>query len=184
MINEAMRAYEYTPASEPKSTSPSDVLQAMGVLKIGKAAGRNGIPNRFLRYLPLRTVTFLTKIFNSVLRRQYFPPAWKHPRMVFIPTLGRYPTLPSSYSPVTLFDSVDKLFEKILFTRVLREVNGRELLRDEQFGFRPRHSTTLQLARLVERVSRNIHEKRLTGVVFPDVAKSLDTVWVKASFKS
>jgi hypothetical protein len=54
--------------------------------------------------------------------------------------------------------TVGKLFEKILLSRVLREVNERGLLRDEQFGFRPKHSTTLQLARLVERVNRNFDE--------------------------
>jgi hypothetical protein len=51
-------------------------------------------------------------------------------------------------------------------------VSGRGLLRDEQFGFRPRHSTSLKLTPLVERVSRNFGEKRLTGAVFLDVAKA------------
>jgi hypothetical protein len=54
------------------------------------------------------------------------------------------------------------------------------LLRDKQFGFRPRHSTTLQLARLVERVNRNFDEGRLTVAGFLDVAKAFDTVWVKS----
>jgi hypothetical protein len=40
------------------------------------------------------------------------------------------------------------------------------------------NSTSLQLARLVERVTRNFGEKRLTGAVFLDVAKAFDTVWV------
>jgi len=40
------------------------------------------------------------------------------------------------------------------------------------------NSTALQLARLVERVSRNFDKKRLTGAVFLDVAKAFDTVWV------
>jgi hypothetical protein len=53
------------------------------------------------------------------------------------------------------------------------------LLRDGQFGFRLRHSTTLQLARNVERVNRNFDERRLTGAVFLDVAKDFDTLWVK-----
>jgi retron-type reverse transcriptase len=34
----------------------------------------------------------------------------------------------------------------------------------------------LQLARLVERITRNFGEKRLTGAVFLDVAKAFDTV--------
>jgi len=36
----------------------------------------------------------------------------------------------------------------------------------------------LQLARLVERITRNFGEKRLTGAVFLDVAKAFDTVWI------
>ena len=40
------------------------------------------------------------------------------------------------------------------------------------------HSTSLQLARLVERITRSFGEKRLTGAVFFDVAKAFDTVWI------
>jgi len=36
----------------------------------------------------------------------------------------------------------------------------------------------LQLARLVERITRNFVEKKLTGAVFLDVAKAFDTVWI------
>ena len=61
-------------------------------------------------------------------------------------------------------------------TRILHEVSVRRLMRDEQFGFRPRHSTSLQLARLVERITRNFGEKRLTGTVFLDRPKAFDTV--------
>ena len=50
-------------------------------------------------------------------------------------------------------------------------------MRDEQFGFRPKHSTSLQLDRLV-RITRNFSEKRLSGAVFLNVAKALDTVWI------
>ena len=39
-------------------------------------------------------------------------------------------------------------------------------------------STSLQLTRLVGRITRNFGEKRLTGAVFLDVAKAFDTVWI------
>jgi hypothetical protein len=51
-------------------------------------------------------------------------------------------------------------------------------MRDEQFGFRPRQSTTLQLARLVEGITRNFGVKKLTGAVFLAVAKAFETVWI------
>jgi hypothetical protein len=126
-------------------------------------------------------VSILVVLFNAILCKQYFPAAWKRARVFSILKPGKDPALPSSYRPVSLLDTIGKLFEKILLSRILHEVSGRGLLRDEQFGFRPKHSTALQLTRLVERVSRNFDEKMLTGAVFLDVAKAFDTVWVDGS---
>jgi hypothetical protein len=66
----------------------------------------------------------------------------------------------------------------MLLSRIIYEVSEYGLMRDEQFGFRPRHSTSLQLARLVETITMNFGEKRLTGALFLDVAKAFDTVWL------
>jgi hypothetical protein len=176
-VIEAMRAYEYAPATEPKLTSPSEVLQAIRGQKVGEALRQNGIPNRVLRHLPKRKIPFRTKVFNVVFRKQYFLAAWKHAR-VYVLQPRRDPTLSSSHRPVSLLDTVGKLYEQILLTRVRREENERGLLRDEQFWFRPRHNTTQQLACLVERVDRNFNERQLSGAVFLDVTKAFDTVWV------
>jgi hypothetical protein len=160
-------------------SSPSEVQEAIKGLKVGEAPGPNGVPNRVLKHLPKRAITFFTKLFNSVLRRQYFPPAWKHAHVIFILKPGKDPMLPSSYRPISLLETVGKPFENILLTRVLREVNECSLLHDKQFGFQPRHNTVLQLARLVERVNRNFNERRLAGAVLLDMAKAFDTVWVE-----
>jgi hypothetical protein len=97
---------------------------------VGKSPGPNGIPNEVVRDLHKRAITFLTKVFNVVFRSQFFPSAWKHVRVP-----GKDPTLPSSHRPISLLDTIGKLFEKILLARALREVNGRGLLRDQQFEF-------------------------------------------------
>ena len=99
--------------------------------------------------------------------------------MISILKPGNDPAQPSSYRPISPLDTIGKLFEKILLTRILYEVGDRGLLKDEEFGFRPRHSTSLQLARLVEQITRNFGERRLTGPVFLDVAKAFDTVWIE-----
>jgi hypothetical protein len=51
-------------------------------------------------------------------------------------------------------------------------------MRDELFEFRSNHSTALQVASLVERVTRNFGEKRLTDAAVLDVAKDFDLVWI------
>jgi hypothetical protein len=94
MVDVANRAYEYAPASEPILTTPSEVINAIKGLKVGKAPGPNGVPSNVLRQLPKLAKTFFTKLFNAVLRRQYFPPVLKHARVLPILKPGKDPRSP------------------------------------------------------------------------------------------
>jgi hypothetical protein len=158
-------------------TGPEEVHEAIKGLKLSKAPGHNSIPKRALKHPPKHAVYLFVLIFNAVLRTHHFPPVWKHARVTSVLKPGKDPAQLMSYRPISLLDTIGKLFEKILLTRILHEVGECRLLRDEQFGFRPKHSTSLQLAHL-ERITRNFGEKRLTGAVFLDVAKAYDTVWI------
>jgi hypothetical protein len=46
----------------------------------------------------------------------------------------------------------------------------------------PKHSKSLHLDRLVERVTRNVGERRLTGAIFLDVTKAFDRSGSMVSF--
>jgi hypothetical protein len=71
---------------------------------------------------------------------------------------GKDPAQPSSYRPIILLDTISKLLEKIVLTRILYEIGECGLLWDEQFGFQLRHSMSLQLAHL-ERITRDFGEE-------------------------
>jgi hypothetical protein len=178
MVDVVLRSYFMSPASEPNISNPGEVQDVIRGLKVSKAPGPNSIPNRVLKHLPQRVLSLLAQIFNSILLTHQFPTMWKHARVISVLKPGKDPALPSSYRPISLLDTIGKIFEKILLARILHELSERSLLRDEQFGFRPRHNTSLQLARLVERITRNFGEKRLSSAVFFDVAKAFDTVWI------
>ena len=178
IVDVALRSYFQTPAIEPKLTNPDEVHESIRGLKVGKAPGLSSIPNGALKHLPQRAISLLVQIFNAVLFTHHFSSLWKHARVTSILKLGKDPALPSSYRPISLLDAIGKLFENIIRARILHVVSDRGLLRDEQLGFRPRHSTSFQLARLVEGITRNFGEMRLTGVVFLDVAKDFDTAWI------
>ena len=108
----------------------------------------NGVPNRALKHVPQRAVSLLAQIFNAVILTHHFPSVWKDGRVISILKPGKDPALPSSYRPISLLDTIGKLFEKILLTRILH-VSERSLMRDGQFAFTPRHSTFLQLGVLL-----------------------------------
>jgi hypothetical protein len=97
---------------------------------------------------------------------------------------GKDPAQSSSYRPISLLDTFGKYFERIMLKSILNELGDCELLQDERFGFRLGNSTTLQLARLFERITRNFGEILLTSSLFRDVAKAFDTVWIDGLFKN
>ena len=118
MVGVELGFYFIAPVSEPKFTNP-EVQEAIRGLKFSKAPGPNGIPNRALKHLPQRAVSLLVLIFNAILLTPHFPTAWKHARVISILKPGKDPALPSSYRPISLLDTIGKLLEKILLTRIL-----------------------------------------------------------------
>jgi hypothetical protein len=73
MVNEAMRAYSFAPASEPKLTNLTEVQDAIPGLKVDKSPGPDYMPNRALKHLPLGIVSllvvYLTRFFEGSTSR-------------------------------------------------------------------------------------------------------------------
>ena len=176
VIDNVMRACCFVPAIEPELTYSSEFKDVIRCLKVWKAPGPNGIPERAVKHFLQSFVSLLTKVSNAIPRMQYFQPAWMHALLISMLRTGKDPTQPSFHRPIR------KMFEKILFTKNLSEVSRRECLDDEQCVFTPKHRTGLQLARLIERVPRNFGGRKLTGAVFLEFAKTFDTVWVDGLF--
>jgi hypothetical protein len=120
MVDVALRGHSFAPVSEPKLTNPDEVQEAIRDLKLGKAPGPEDIPNRTFKHLPLRAISLLVTLFNTLLTIQYFPAEWKHAIVFSIPKPGKDPTLPTSYRPICLLDTIGKFFEKILLARILK----------------------------------------------------------------
>jgi retron-type reverse transcriptase len=157
--------------------SPEEVQGIIGTLKVKKAPGPDKIPNTALKLLPDKAVVALTVIINASLRFCHFPSRWKSANVIFIPKPGKDLLFPQNYRPISLLSNVGKVLEKVILTRLVRATNENHVLPDEQFGFRPKHSTADQLIHVTEFISQGINQNESTGAIFLDVAKAFDTVW-------
>ena len=153
--------------------SPALVKKSIGKLKIKKAPGADGITNGALRYCNMRIIAAMTRLFNAILRLGYFPQAWKEGLVVTLPKPGKSPRSPGNYRPITLLSAVGKLFERLLLPLLLSHITQRE----EQFGFRTGHSTTLQVARVNAHASNTLNRKESAVAAFLDVSRAFDRVW-------
>lgn len=152
----------------------STVIQ---LLKPRKSAGPDKIKNFMLKQLPIEGIQFLTYIFNSCIKFQYFPAIWKVARVVPIPKPSKPNNKIENYRPISLLSCVSKVFEKILNSQIWNVIEEKEILPNEQFGFRPRHSTTHQVKRVCNFVQNSFACKKSTALVLLDIEKAFDTVW-------
>lgn len=161
----------------PKPFSPSEIKYAIHHLPLKKSPGPDLITAVILRNLPHKGLMFLTLLFNSILRTTHFPTSWKHSAVILIPKPNKPPTSPSSYRPISLLSIIAKLFEKLIYKRILSIVESHNVIPDHQFGFRSRHSTTQQAFRVVDSISSALELGTVCSGVFLDVAQAFDRVW-------
>ncbi|GFR11049.1 RNA-directed DNA polymerase from mobile element jockey [Trichonephila clavata] len=112
-----------------------------------------------------------------MLNLRYFPTSWKTAVIVLILKPGKDPTDPQSYRPISLLPVLSKIAEKIILARLNVHLDKNNILIPEQHGFRPRHSTTHQLLRVVEFIKEANDRNQCTAAVFLDIQKAFDRVW-------
>jgi hypothetical protein len=149
-------------------------------LKTKKAPGPDEMPSIVIKNLPPDAIQYLVAIFNACLRIGFFPAAWKIGKIFPIAKPDKDLSSPESYRPITLLPIVGKIFEKIILSRMLEVIEEKQILRDQQFGFRARHSTTHQVMRIVETVSFRFNENKSTAMTLLDIEKAFDSVWHEA----
>jgi hypothetical protein len=144
-IKQIQRLLEAEDNNLPEKVRPYDLQKLINFLKLKKAYGIDGIPNECLRHLPRRSLVHLTHLINHYIRLSHFPTSWKEAKVVALPKPGKDHKIPQNLRPISLFHSTSKLFEKIVLQIFQKHIGERNLLNASQFGFRARHSTTLQL---------------------------------------
>ena len=82
----------------------------------------------------------------------------------------------SNYRPISLLSNVEKIYEKIMYSRVEEFLNQFNQIYSRQFGFRKGHSTTHTLLNILERVREHLDSGGFACGVFIDLQKAFDTV--------
>jgi hypothetical protein len=67
-VGDSMIGNEYVPASEPKLSRASEFQVAINGIEAGKFTDRKSVSNRALMEPTKTAITFITKLFNAVLR--------------------------------------------------------------------------------------------------------------------
>lgn len=148
-------------------------------LKERKAPGIDAIPTKALKNLSYIGIDYLVTIINSILKLSYFPDSWKSAKIVPIHKPGKPTYIVSSYRPISLLSTISKVVEKVISIRLDEFVVQNNILPPEQFGFRSYHSTTAQVARVVDDIVDGFNMRKHSGMLLLDVEKAFDCVWIR-----
>ena len=88
-----------------------------------------------------------------------------------------------NYRPVSVLPSFSKIFEKIIYSRLLSFIDKHDIIYKYQFGFRQYHSTAMALIKLTENISNALEKGEFVLGVFLDFSKAFDTVNFNILFK-
>ena len=117
----------------------------------------------------------LDKIFNLSSTSGVYPDKLKIAKVVPIHKKGDHTSL-NNYRPISILNTINKIFEKILHVRLTKYIDDFNLLYKFQFGFRKNHSTELALIEMVDQIRKSMDNGNITCGVFVDLSKAFDTV--------
>ena len=82
----------------------------------------------------------------------------------------------SNYRPISLLNSGDKVFERLVFKHLYNHLHRHNLISSLRSGFVPGYSTVNQLAYLYNTFCQSLAAGKEVRVVFCDISKAFDRV--------
>lgn len=155
----------------------NEVQNIIKSLRPFKSPGPDTIQNVLIKNLPVAAIDYLTAVFNKCLMLNYWPASFKLAKIIPILKSGKSPTDAQSYRPISLLNAFGKIFERIIYHRLIEFIEEKNLLPPFQFGFRKGHSTTHQAMRIKQHILRNKRYRKSTGMILLDIEKAFDSIW-------
>ena len=137
--------------------------------------GYDNIPPKIIKWAPHLFGPILLSIFNKCLHLGYYPNAMKVARVVPIHKGGDINDI-NNYRPISVLTQFNRLFERILASRLMDFFEKNEIITSKQFGFMKKHSTEHAILDLKEYITQNLVNKKITAVLFLDLKKAFDSV--------
>ena len=139
-----------------------------------KAVGPSSIPCSILHHMKELAIP-LCGIANISFSKGIHPDKLKIAKVIPIFKKGSK-LLPESYRPISLLSNINKIMEKITYSRVFKFLDKNNIFYKQQYGFRPKYSTNHALIDITEKIREALDKNKIAAGVFVDFQKAFDTV--------
>ena len=81
-----------------------------------------------------------------------------------------------NYRPISVLPSFSKIFERVIYNRLMKYLMNFNILCSNQYGFQKNHSTALALIDLHDKISMAFDPGEFSVGICLDLSKTFDTV--------
>ena len=128
------------PSIKFKNTSPKEIEKIINALKIKESSGYDEVSTNILKIIAPFISSPLSYICNKSMLSGTFPTRLKYAIIKPLLKKGDKENV-VNYRPISLLTSFSKIFERIIYDRLLKHIKTNNILAVEQFGFRTSSST-------------------------------------------
>ena len=145
-------------------------------LRANAATGLDDIDARTLREVAQELATALLPHVNECLSSGHFPTTFKSSLVTPIYKGKGNKSDCENYRPISIISNLAKIFEKLLYQRLLAFFVQENLLPPSQFGFIPGSNTAAAVLHAVNKIKTGLDNGKLVTALFLDISKAFDCV--------
>ena len=171
----------YLKSSNPMSiflrpVSELEILNLVSSLNNSKASGPFSIPTDIFKMTKHIMAPVLTEIINLSFSTGLYPNNLKIAKVVPVFKNKGSNLFCNNFRPISLLSNINKVYEKLMYSRLYAFLNIHNCIYNLQFGFREKHSTTHALFSITETIREALDNNNFSCGIFIDLQKAFDTV--------
>lgn len=151
-----------------------EVLKHFQTIK-SNASGADKLSLKMLHIIFDLILDQITFIINHCLSLSTFPEVWKESIVIPLPKVSNPESL-NDLRPISLLPILSKLFEKIMYSQIIKYLNDNKLIPPTQSGFRQHHSTATALTAITDDFFSEIDKGNLICLINLDYSKAFNCV--------
>jgi hypothetical protein len=156
-------------------TTSKEIERIILSLKSSQPHGYDEISNNILKTCKAFISELISFLCNKVLFEGIFPDRLKYITIIPVHKKGDK-NLVSNYRPISLLTSINKIFEKVIYNRLLKHLNEQNILSKHQFCFRENLGTDNAIYSLISGILGSLNKKMQICGIFCDLEKAFDCV--------
>ena len=153
-----------------------ELVQVIRSLRCKAATGLDGIDTRTLKSVTHDLAETILPLMNNCLLNGHFPSTFKKTLVipVYKGTGDRADC--NNYRPISIISNLAKIFEKLLYERIMHFLVQEKFFSPSQFGFQLGSNTTTAVLHAIDRIKCGLDDGKHVTALFLDISKAFDCV--------